>query len=158
MTHTELDTSAADRGATAPPSGRSEEEAHDRRGTGAAVDRGTGDARQPGAAEGGADQPGAPDGGAERGVAADRGAGQVGAPDGDVPGPGASDGGAVVVDPRRSDGQPVARLGGDAGMATAEYAVALVAAVGFAGLLVVILSSGEVRELLLGIVRSALSV
>lgn len=46
----------------------------------------------------------------------------------------------------------------DAGMATAEYAIATVAAAGFAGLLVVILRSGEVRELLLGIIRSALSV
>ena len=45
----------------------------------------------------------------------------------------------------------------DTGMATAEYAIATVAAAGFAGLLVVILRSGEVRELLLGIVRSALS-
>lgn len=45
----------------------------------------------------------------------------------------------------------------DAGMATAEYAIATVAAAGFAGLLVVILRSGEVRELLLGIIRSALS-
>jgi Protein of unknown function (DUF4244) len=45
----------------------------------------------------------------------------------------------------------------EAGMATAEYAIATVAAAGFAGLLVVILRSGEVRELLLGIVRSALS-
>ena len=43
------------------------------------------------------------------------------------------------------------------GMATAEYAIATVAAAGFAGLLVVILRSGEVRELLLGIIRSALS-
>ena len=45
----------------------------------------------------------------------------------------------------------------DAGMATAEYAIATVAAAGFAGLLVVILRSGEVRELLLGIIRTALS-
>ena len=42
-------------------------------------------------------------------------------------------------------------------MATAEYAIATVAAAGFAGLLVVILRSGEVRDLLLGIIRSALS-
>lgn len=48
--------------------------------------------------------------------------------------------------------------GGDAGMATAEYAIVLIAAVGFAGLLVVILSSGEVREMLLSLVRGALSV
>jgi hypothetical protein len=46
---------------------------------------------------------------------------------------------------------------GERGMATAEYAIATVAAAGFAGLLVVILRSGEVRELLLGIIRSALS-
>ena len=45
----------------------------------------------------------------------------------------------------------------DAGMATAEYAIATLAAVGFAGLLVVILRSDEVRSLLLGIVRRALS-
>ena len=46
----------------------------------------------------------------------------------------------------------------DAGLATAEYAVVLIAAVGFAGLLVVILSSDEVRQTLLGLVQQALSV
>jgi hypothetical protein len=46
----------------------------------------------------------------------------------------------------------------DAGMATAEYAIATLAACGFAGLLVALLRSGEVRGLLLGIVRRALSV
>ena len=46
----------------------------------------------------------------------------------------------------------------DAGMATAEYAIVTVAAAGFAGLLLVILRSDEVRELLLGIVRSALAI
>ncbi|RYV49381.1 DUF4244 domain-containing protein [Pengzhenrongella frigida] len=45
----------------------------------------------------------------------------------------------------------------EAGMATAEYAIATVAAAGFAGLLVVILRSTEVRGLLLGIIRGALS-
>lgn len=44
----------------------------------------------------------------------------------------------------------------DAGMATAEYAIATLAAVGFAGLLVVILKGNEVKGLLLGIVRQAL--
>lgn len=48
--------------------------------------------------------------------------------------------------------------GRDAGLATAEYAVVLIAAVGFAVLLVVILSSNEVRETLLGLVQKALSV
>ncbi|WP_372449426.1 DUF4244 domain-containing protein [Cellulomonas algicola] len=42
-------------------------------------------------------------------------------------------------------------------MATAEYAIVTLAAVGFAGLLVVILKSGEVKGLLTGIVRQALS-
>lgn len=44
----------------------------------------------------------------------------------------------------------------DDGMATTEYALVTVAAAGFAGLLVVLLRSEEVRELLFGIVRSAL--
>lgn len=55
------------------------------------------------------------------------------------------------LDPR--DGLP----GGDLGMATAEYAVATLAAVGFAGLLFAVLRSGEVQELLLELVRRALS-
>jgi len=50
------------------------------------------------------------------------------------------------------------RRSADAGMATAEYAIVTVAAVGFAGLLVLILRSDEVRQLLFGIVRGALSV
>lgn len=45
----------------------------------------------------------------------------------------------------------------DAGMATAEYAIATLAAVGFAGLLVVILKGNEVKGLLLGVIRQALS-
>jgi hypothetical protein len=48
-------------------------------------------------------------------------------------------------------------LGREAGMATAEYAIATLAAVGFAGLLVVILKSDEVRGFLLNIIRTALS-
>ena len=46
----------------------------------------------------------------------------------------------------------------DAGTATAEYAVAMLAACGFAGLLLVILRSSEVRGLLTGIIRRALAV
>lgn len=45
----------------------------------------------------------------------------------------------------------------DTGAATAEYAVATMAAVGFAGLLVVILRSDEVREILTDLVRNALT-
>ena len=44
------------------------------------------------------------------------------------------------------------------GMATAEYAVVTVAACAFAGLLLAIVRSPEVRGLLLGIIKRALSV
>ena len=47
---------------------------------------------------------------------------------------------------------------GDEGTATAEYAIATLAAVGFAGLLVAILRSDEVRGLLLDVVHRALSI
>lgn len=43
------------------------------------------------------------------------------------------------------------------GAATAEYAIATMAAVGFAGLLVVIMRSDEVRQILTDLVRSALT-
>ncbi len=46
----------------------------------------------------------------------------------------------------------------EAGMATAEYAIATLAAAGFAGLLLLILRSAEVRGVLLGIFRQALQV
>ena len=59
----------------------------------------------------------------------------------------------------RSDARPDAsRASDDRGAATAEYAITIMAAVGFAGLLVVILRSGEVQAILTGLVRSALSV
>ncbi|MEY2676783.1 MAG: hypothetical protein RL510_803 [Actinomycetota bacterium] len=45
----------------------------------------------------------------------------------------------------------------DRGSATAEYAIATMAAVGFAGLLVVIMRSDEVRQMLLDLVKSALT-
>jgi Protein of unknown function (DUF4244) len=47
--------------------------------------------------------------------------------------------------------------GSEAGMATAEYAIATLAAVAFAGLLVLILRSGEVRGLLMNLVELALT-
>ncbi|WP_417219978.1 DUF4244 domain-containing protein [Arthrobacter sp.] len=56
---------------------------------------------------------------------------------------------------REPDGDPVDP--GEEGIATAEFAIVALAAVGFAGLLVSILSSGDVRELLMGLVRQALS-
>jgi hypothetical protein len=46
----------------------------------------------------------------------------------------------------------------DDGAATAEYAIVIMAAVGFAGLLVVIMRSNEVRGTLSDLVRSALTV
>jgi hypothetical protein len=63
-----------------------------------------------------------------------------------------------LVQALRRNGSRVRRAADDAGMATAEYAIATLAACGFAGLLVAILSGGQVRGLLLGIIRRALSV
>ena len=65
---------------------------------------------------------------------------------------------AGPVPPARSSGPRRGGRAADAGMATAEYAIATLAACGFAGLLVTILRSGEVRGLLLGVIRDALSV
>ena len=48
-------------------------------------------------------------------------------------------------------------MGSETGMATAEYAIATLAAVGFAGLLVFILRSDEVRGFLLNLIRTALA-
>lgn len=44
------------------------------------------------------------------------------------------------------------------GAATAEYAIAMMAAVAFAGLLVIIMRSDEVRGILFDLVNQALSV
>jgi hypothetical protein len=49
------------------------------------------------------------------------------------------------------------RLASDDGAATAEYAIATMAAVGFAGLLVVIMRSDEVRGILTDLIRRALT-
>ena len=54
--------------------------------------------------------------------------------------------------------RPRKRLtGSEVGMATAEYAIATLAAVGFAGILVFILRSDEVRGFLLNLIRTALA-
>lgn len=45
----------------------------------------------------------------------------------------------------------------ETGASTAEYAITVLAACGFAAVLVALLASGEVRELLMGIITSALS-
>ncbi len=49
------------------------------------------------------------------------------------------------------------QLKSEDGAATAEYAIATMAAVAFAGLLVVIMRSPEVKEILLGLVKTALT-
>lgn len=46
----------------------------------------------------------------------------------------------------------------DAGMATAEYAIVMLAAAAFAGLLMLVLRSDAVREMLTSIVQQALSI
>ena len=50
-----------------------------------------------------------------------------------------------------------AHLMSEDGAATAEYAIATMAAVAFAGLLVVIMRSPEVKAILLGLVKTALT-
>ena len=68
---------------------------------------------------------------------------------------------ALATPPEGADAalqrRPRIRSMDDLGMATAEYAVATLAACGFAGLLVALLSSGEVRGMLLAIVKKALT-
>lgn len=49
------------------------------------------------------------------------------------------------------------KLMDETGAATAEYAIATMAAVGFAGLLVVIMRSEEVKTILFDLVKSALT-
>lgn len=53
--------------------------------------------------------------------------------------------------------RPRVNLSDDRGAATAEYAIATMAAVAFAGLLVVIMQSDEVRGILTDMVRNALT-
>jgi len=58
---------------------------------------------------------------------------------------------------RRMLTRAIARLRDESGAATAEYAIVIMAAVGFAGLLVVILRSGEVQAILTDLVQRALN-
>jgi hypothetical protein len=59
--------------------------------------------------------------------------------------------------PPRKDSKTENWFVDETGAATAEYAIATMAAVGFAGLLVIIMRSEEVKEILLDLVRSALT-
>lgn len=58
------------------------------------------------------------------------------------------DGPQVEVDERESE----------RGLATAEYAIATLAAAGFAGVLMVVLKGGDVRGMLTSLIQSALSI
>lgn len=60
--------------------------------------------------------------------------------------------------PRLTTRRSAALFLDDRGAATAEYAIATMAAVAFAGLLVVIMRSDEVRGILTDLVRRALTV
>ena len=66
--------------------------------------------------------------------------------------------GRVMNDNDRAWSRVRAAVSNERGSATAEYAVATMAAVGFAGLLVVILRGDEVRQVLTDLVRRALSI
>jgi Protein of unknown function (DUF4244) len=50
----------------------------------------------------------------------------------------------------------LARLRGDQGMNTAEYAVGTLAAVAFAGILMKVLTSGDIQSALTGLIERAL--
>ncbi|WP_251008980.1 DUF4244 domain-containing protein [Curtobacterium sp. ISL-83] len=67
-----------------------------------------------------------------------------------------TDAGARPQADARGDGRR-AGLGDDRGSATAEYAVVILAAVAFAGVLVAVMRSGEVQSILTDLVRGALS-
>ncbi|MFK3678332.1 DUF4244 domain-containing protein [Microbacterium sp. NPDC090218] len=60
--------------------------------------------------------------------------------------------------PRLDRRRAATLFGDDTGAATAEYAITTMAAVAFAGLLVVIMRSDEVRGILTDLVRRALTV
>jgi hypothetical protein len=62
--------------------------------------------------------------------------------------------------PSAPSSPPAALLGPDPerGAVTAEYAIATIAAVGFAALLVVVLRSDEVRGMLTALIRHALAI
>jgi len=59
--------------------------------------------------------------------------------------------------PRLPTARWSSRLRDDRGSATAEYAVVILAAVAFAGVLVAVMRSGEVQTILTDLVRGALS-
>lgn len=62
---------------------------------------------------------------------------------------------ATIV-PLHVMGRVAHRRPGESGMTTAEYAIGTVAAASFAALLIKLLTSDEVRSLLMGIIQAAL--
>lgn len=80
--------------------------------------------------------------------------------DGDIAADGGSTGdgramGGVGTEPWHEDGTPEP-WGPDTGATTAEYAITTLAACGFAALLVVILKSEPIKELVTGVIETAL--
>ncbi|OIH97033.1 DUF4244 domain-containing protein [Curtobacterium sp. MCBA15_001] len=65
--------------------------------------------------------------------------------------------GARPVAPRPRPSLRLPRPADDQGSATAEYAVVILAAVAFAGVLVAVMRSGEVQAILTDLVRGALT-
>ena len=63
-----------------------------------------------------------------------------------------------AIDSSLNRGMKSQLLKSESGSATAEYAIATMAAVGFAGLLVVIMRSDEVKQILYDLVMKALTV
>ncbi|MFE7631196.1 DUF4244 domain-containing protein [Kocuria sp. NPDC057446] len=76
--------------------------------------------------------------------------------------PGTAGGNPVAPAPRRSTGaapRPPVRTGDpDLGATTVEYAMVVLAAAAFGGVMAAVLSSGQVRELLTAIIEKALGV
>ena len=58
---------------------------------------------------------------------------------------------------RRAGGRIAARVRADRGAATAEYAITILAAVGFAGVFVALLKGDEVKAILSDLVHRALA-
>jgi hypothetical protein len=64
----------------------------------------------------------------------------------------------LLAAPSRTASGPTFEPAAERGAVTAEYAIATIAAVGFAALLVVVLRSDEVRGMLTALIRHALAI
>lgn len=64
---------------------------------------------------------------------------------------------ATASHPRATADRRTTLMRSDEGLATAEYAIATLAAVGFAALLVAVLSSGEIQGMLMSLISNALT-